>query len=162
MKQILAEIEAGTIKFNSSEAHRCLEAFSQDCISDVAPAACEQILEGTKPPGESCFINKECAGDAFCSNQQIRNCEPGVCVESAGKLGLGEVCGFADDSTCEEGLFCPSHLVINPNYCILRQPIGSECVGTFCELAHTAIFVKTRTESANHSLPLVRTVSRTA
>lgn len=151
--QLLAEIEAGTILFDSTEAHKCLEAFSQECRSDVDLSACDRILEGTRPLEAPCFVDQECIGDAYCSGWDNRTCEPGTCVEAASKVGLGEQCGTADRASCEEGLICPGTDSFR-TYCVRPQPIGSECPESFCE---TGAYCDTRIAANGECKPLPST-----
>jgi hypothetical protein len=102
--QLLAEIEAWSIVFNSSEANKCLEAHSQDCSSDIDPAACDNVLKGKSSLGESCFVDQACIGDAYCLGWDSTTCELGICVESAGRVGAGERCGN-EERASREGPF---------------------------------------------------------
>ncbi len=136
MVQILAKIELGTITFNSLNARRCLESFSENCQSQTDPDACEDILIGTTPLGDSCFINQECLGDAHCSRSAPASCELGICVESGGTVEANELCGEynQDHVSCEEGLYCAFGGTIVDLHCTERQPIGAECPTGICEV----------------------------
>ncbi len=134
MDQIYSDIEAGVTLFNSASAQRCLKSIvDQGCTTELDLEACGGILEGTRAIGESCFSNTACVGNSVCDGERFYPCESGVCVEARTPSALGEFCGIG--ASCEEDLFCPSHLATSasdPMTCVVRQPIGSECVDSYC------------------------------
>jgi hypothetical protein len=105
LRYLSASVDAGLVLFRPEEAETCfsdLRALSCDARSNRWPASCKLMLIGTADAGESCTINQDCSGKAFCDLGSLESC-PGTCVPLQTK---GMTCNHNDDDQCEDGLVC--------------------------------------------------------
>lgn len=105
LRYLQASVDAGLILFRPEEAETCLSdlrALSCDSRSSRWPASCKLMLIGTVDTGESCTINQDCSGNAFCDLGAQATC-PGTCVPLQTK---GMPCSHNDNDQCEDGLVC--------------------------------------------------------
>lgn len=138
-------LDSGKINFRGNKAWSCHSAFDDalsDCVLDERePEVCDQIVEGTVSPGNSCEMSAECSGMAFCDWQD------NVCVEIPGagdscvetifcQDGLycdvddickqqkeeGDSCTTATSNECAHGLYCGSS-----ERCVIQKSTGMEC-----------------------------------
>lgn len=136
--QLIAEVEAGLIDYNSVKAGECLDSLGSDCSifgSQGNNDACEDTFVGKIVLGGACITSESCAGEAVCDESNEETCTPGVCVanEREPDAKAGESCAEVD---CESGLLCD-----DTSTC--QNPAGSgeacagfdECIaGYICEL----------------------------
>jgi hypothetical protein len=123
LSAVPSAIEAGRIVYEASELEACAEdiaALGCDVRSQRWPASCELTLLGTVEAGGDCAIDQECAGDAFCAQEDA--C-PGACTAL---LAEGAACTNGDDDQCEDGLVC----VAATDRCTALGALGSPCGGS--------------------------------
>jgi len=97
-------ITAGRVRYNGRQVQSCLDDLAVIECADIGgghlPASCEDAIEGSVELGNSCALDEECRGSAFC---QLNSC-PGTCTE---RLAAGETC--EEDDQCADGLSCGSN-----------------------------------------------------
>ncbi len=141
LNQLVAEVEAGIITYNSAKAGECVDSLGGfDCnIFSSGQAedreACEATFVGTIALGGACFTSQSCEGHAICDQGSVRTCSVGVCIADVREADAneGESCA---NVRCEFGLICD-----DSNVC--QEPAGpaeacagfEECIsGYICEL----------------------------
>lgn len=139
--QLVAEVEAGIITYNSAKAGECVDSFGGfDCdifSSDQAEnrEACEAIFVGTIALGGDCFTSESCEGEAICDGDSVGACIPGICVANAQEVEAneGESCS---NVRCKFGLFCDGSDICQPPAGPAEACSGFEkCIsGYICEL----------------------------
>ncbi len=131
--QMQDAIDRGTLDYDAGKMRDCLDAMAGagcEAIGDSsAPAVCDEAMVGSVAPSGGCFIDEECAGNAYCDD--LSTC-PGLCEDY---LGLNDDC--STDGRCDGGLQCFNGLCAQPSQ--LNQSCGAgthpycdsglECVG---------------------------------
>ena len=143
--QLQDAVDRGTMNYDADKMRDCLDAMESmgcDAFDNSAPpAACDEAMAGTVAPTGSCFIDEECAGDAFCNDGiscpgtceahlplnadcsmggrcgGSADCFNGVCTAPA---QLNQPCGGRDHPYCGSGLDCEGGMDGLPGTCIAR------------------------------------------
>ncbi|MDF1564424.1 MAG: Dickkopf N-terminal cysteine-rich domain-containing protein [Deltaproteobacteria bacterium] len=143
--QLQAAIDRGTLAYDGDKMRECIDAMSaagcEAIGSDEPPAACEQAMAGNVAPEGTCYIDEECAGDAFCSQDMAcpgmcesylpaqadctmggrctgsTTCVGGVCTPLA---QAGQPCGGEAHPYCANGLDCEGESWPNPGTCVAQ------------------------------------------
>jgi hypothetical protein len=141
MKDV-AEVKAGTMKFDPSGVDACianLKPYLQECViksNEMFPlfdalAPCQSIWIGTLPAGAACERDEQCAptGDPYV----FVSCDDTskTCRHFA-RLGLNQPCELSDNApgACDTGLYCDAALIGVPPYqgmCRAATAIGAPC-----------------------------------
>ncbi|MCC7386868.1 MAG: hypothetical protein IT384_33840 [Deltaproteobacteria bacterium] len=92
-------INAGRAAFRQSAFNACLQAYqSADCITGVAPAACDGLFIGNRPSGVACGLSIECGPNLWCALSALGSC--GTC-QPVGQSGQD-----CSQTVCATGLDC--------------------------------------------------------
>ncbi|MBL4633588.1 MAG: hypothetical protein JKY56_06940 [Kofleriaceae bacterium] len=139
--QLIAEVEAGLVTYDSSKAGECLDSLGgTDCTifgSDQQEneEACDATFAGTIAIGGACITNESCAGEARCDQSNDETCTPGVCIANVQEVDAkeGESCA---NLSCESGLRCDGSDICQPPTAAAAVCSSvEECVsGYICEL----------------------------
>jgi len=116
--ELFAAVAAGTLRFDSSRAAACFNSL-RSCGGPTNTdqiLSCREMFEGTVQPDGPCYIDQECAGDAYCATppeagfQSIcpGTCQPrrvagGQCFDA---LQCAASKGFADCISSDGGAGC--------------------------------------------------------
>ena len=115
LETILADIASGKVKYDESQAKKCLDEVkaagcSFDGFQNGTDSACNHVFTGTVAMGGACFTDVECAGGASCA-QTDQNCDPSTacCAGTCGApepapVAIGGAC--SDSSGCQGAAFC--------------------------------------------------------
>lgn len=107
-------VSDGVLKYDADAAEHCVArlpalcglALAEDPLRGFA-VACQEVFDGGATPGQSCRLDIECAGSAYCSGNGGVLC--GTCVERAPKgrfcAALGITCAAegGDTAFCIDG-----------------------------------------------------------
>ena len=115
LAQLIADAQAGKVKYDGTAAADCLSALAaESCTLSGArlfkyPAACRKAFQGTLAPGVPCFINQECVS-LSCNLPPTAGgptCIAGTCDAVVVPSALGEGCTFAtQEPPCVDGTEC--------------------------------------------------------
>ncbi|HVU52888.1 MAG TPA: hypothetical protein VHL80_19535 [Polyangia bacterium] len=131
VRQVQAEVAAGTVKYDGAQAAACLDAVAdatRDCSRSKAPThglpACAAVFTGMVADGGACFGATECASQRCDVMACTAACCPGTCAASTPSgVPLGGACTGA--FTCAAGGFCDGSTM--PFHCVPSLPAGSRC-----------------------------------
>ena len=113
---LLADVEAGVVKYNGSAARACLDSYADQCDvagphnPDPSNNPCSQMFTGTVAAGGTCFSFAECAGFADCAQTDAAcdpsaACCPGTCgAPRPAPAPIGGACHGSYD--CVEDAYC--------------------------------------------------------
>ena len=130
---LAASIARGQIVLNRAQLETCYRDTRQlgcQVQTQRLPESCATAIEGRRALGESCRLNAECAGQAFCP---VTSACPRVCQPTKPK---GQACNRDDE--CQRGLLCGADHICNapaaeaaPCAGTSRAvcPLGRSCVG---------------------------------
>lgn len=126
-------VTAGRAIFRSEQLMSCqrdLIALGCDVTKRRLPPSCEQAVEGKRALDETCSIDQDCKGNAYCAKGMQETC-PGYCAELQ---SAGLPCEMSYQ--CAEGLICRGRVCQDPpsegDACTAR--LGNECLpGLVCQ-----------------------------
>lgn len=102
-----------------------------DAQSRRLPDSCREALEGKAVVDETCAIDQECAGDAYCNKGLVESC-PGTCA-SLQSSGLPCV----NSSECADGLVCRGGVcevpLVEGDPCTVHLGYGECSPGLVCQ-----------------------------
>lgn len=105
----VAAVHAGVARFDGDKARACIDALAArscdrtDVTARVDPAACREMLTGTRHATEACMQDVECASRRCLVPFSSDACSTGSCSGDAPFAGFGESCATV---ACDVGLFC--------------------------------------------------------
>jgi hypothetical protein len=148
MAALMADVSAGTVKYDGQSASVCVNAIERQmgmCQRSaqgrlVLPPACDNMFTGTIADGGACLNDQQCVS-ATCDRSACAStnaCCPGACVapvSAVGTTAVGVACGTNGD--CVEGAFCATGRAASVCTALLAagQPCddSTQCVlGTAC------------------------------
>lgn len=128
-----AAIAAGTASYDPEAAQRCSDATSATgcgLLLAGTPDACADVWIGTRALGETCSIDQECAGEAYCAGADCPTTS-GICTMQS--PGGGSCDGNRE---CQAGLACEDGTCVVPTgnsggSCADQGdcPLDEQCVG---------------------------------
>jgi hypothetical protein len=138
--ELFAAVAAGTLRYDASRAAACFAALRL-CGAPMNPDQvpdCREMFEGTVQPNGPCYVDQDCAGDAYCatpSDAGFQRICPGSCQprRAAGAPCFDDVqCaaskGFADCIAVEGAAACLD-FVLAPQ-AAMSQPCGLQAAGS--------------------------------
>jgi hypothetical protein len=118
LSRIQQAVDDGKVRYDGTKMQACVDALKKrGCSLDREVPECTAAIEGTVALGESCTMNVECAGDAYCN--MTASC-PGTCERRA---NAGTAC--AGDEDCASGLQCSD----TTQLCFVPAGAGDRCGG---------------------------------
>jgi hypothetical protein len=95
----LEAITGGRAIFRRAGFDACVAAYNNaDCITAVAPDACDGMFVGQRTTGQACALSIECSTDSWCNIMALGGC--GTCIDRA---GVNENCA---QNVCDVGTDC--------------------------------------------------------
>ena len=149
--QLMADVQAGKVKYDGAAASDCLNALAaQGCALSAThffkePQSCNQAFQGTAAAGAPCFINQECVSGSCTLPPSATGltCIAGTCDAVFVPIAQGENCTIdGPEFQCVDGAYCQVTAGGTNRTC---QPLlavgeacsapdacadGAECVGT--------------------------------
>jgi alpha-tubulin suppressor-like RCC1 family protein len=142
--QLMADVAAGTCRYDEAAAANCLDAVAAMGCGPGAgpnglPEVCAETFKGTVPLGGACFVDTECAsGNCEIENCPVAACCTGVCEPL---IEAGEVCPAG--TRCVPTATCKLAAGAPMPTCVPRVGIGRPCEvsedcasGLTCYLPH--------------------------
>ncbi|TNF28204.1 MAG: hypothetical protein EP329_18290 [Deltaproteobacteria bacterium] len=116
-------ISLGRIVYHADQVAACMSAARSQCALDLAEvSACASVLEGTVATGGSCWLEEECAGDAYC-DQNDSDCA-GTCQPRPAR---GAACDYSECSQSEGATACGGD-----DTCVPRAVVDGVVAGQPC------------------------------
>jgi hypothetical protein len=136
--QLMADVQAGKVKYDGAAASECLTALAaQSCPLSASPPlkypeACRKAFQGTAVAGEPCFINQECVSGS-CNLPPTADgttCIAGTCDAVVVPAAQGEICTFATQQpSCVDGTDCRAIAGGTSMTCQPQVALGGACGG---------------------------------
>jgi hypothetical protein len=128
---LVAAIGAGRVRYNGTNAQRCISSVANDACdrsdetSRVRPLACFDIYRGTRSGGESCILNEECISQVCSGGDTGTTCEQGTCLGNTAPTRERPGVGMPCTEICEAGAYCDQAA----DLCAPLKRAGEPCFG---------------------------------
>jgi hypothetical protein len=137
--QLMADVAAGTVKYDAAAAGTCFDSFravaASGCTYSAAgmaqlnDPACDRIVTGTLADGAACFDGGECISGS-CSAPGCNptdTCCAGACDRTVAQVAIGGDCTFP--ARCVQGAYCRLSVIAGgaSNVCSAFIAAGQPC-----------------------------------
>jgi hypothetical protein len=102
---LLRLVSEGTVRYDRALASACFAALRKcGAPTDVAEiGACREMFDGSVAAGEACYVDEDCAGDAYCASAgdaPFAFVCPGICRP---RKANGASCSFENECAASKG-----------------------------------------------------------